>query len=310
MRATDADGDTLTYSLTDASGLFRIDPISGQLSTAAPLPRRPPLQASFVVSAADPSGRVAVAQVLVTYVGACSDMTVPEFEESSYTFTISCPRTAGQLVGIVRASDSSPLRYTVSDSENFAIDNMGLLRTTRPITDAAQMIVVSASDGINSRSVNIQLIVPRCSGASGNDHVPEFEASSFEFSVNCNARIGTRVGMIWATDRDPGQAGMLSYTLSPAGEFTMSADGSVHTAARLASGGTRFLSVRAQDRGEPSRSAMTSLSISVNGTCSRVGALPPQCPTEVSASVERLAQGQRVAEVKATDADSVQLTYG
>ncbi|XP_037070379.1 protein dachsous-like [Pollicipes pollicipes] len=93
----------LNYTLTDGGGWFRVDPGSGEVTTAAVFDYEAKEVFAFVISATDLGGKTATAQVRVNIRGV--DEFAPVFVESTYRFRAPADGPPGYVVGRVAATD-------------------------------------------------------------------------------------------------------------------------------------------------------------------------------------------------------------
>ena len=141
VSASDPDaGDSWTYSLTDASGNFTIDPNSGEIRTTGALDHE--AQDSYTVTiAATDAGGLTTSQTVT--------LNVNDINEAPVNVTLTGDSdvdenlAAGTLVGTVSASDpdaGDSWTYAITDaSGNFTIDpNSGEIRTTGALDHEAQ----------------------------------------------------------------------------------------------------------------------------------------------------------------------------
>ena len=160
VSATDADGNTLTYTLsgTDANA-FTIDKTTGQLRTKAALDYETKTSYTFTVSVSDGNGGSdsISATINVTDVNETPANNAPEFTEgTSVTRSVAENTTSGANIGTAVSAtdtDGDMLTYSLggTDAASFSIDSTtGQLRTNTALdyeTKSTYMVLVTVSDG-------------------------------------------------------------------------------------------------------------------------------------------------------------------
>ncbi|XP_026729820.1 cadherin-23 isoform X2 [Trichoplusia ni] len=122
---------------------------------------------------------------------------------SEDVFSISTDHGEGRTPISIKVKDSSKLDYEVDD-ENLRLFSFD---------------IVTAANGLelSSARVNIKLL-------DMNDNSPIFEEATYKFNVPENATIGTKIGDVFATDRDYGIFGEIEYTLTGFGSNMFKTD--------------------------------------------------------------------------------------
>ncbi len=217
ITATDADGDTLTYSIdgVDASS-FGIVSTTGQLKTSAPLDyeTKNAYSVTVTVSDGDLTDTISVA-IKVTDI---EENRAPVFAGGSTTRTIPENTPAGVHIGeAVSAKDTDSgdtLTYTLSgtDAASFDIDGTtGQLKTSAPLdyeTKNAYSVTVKVSDGILTDTIRVTIIITDVDESSA----PTFAGNRTTRFIKENTPAGVNVGSpVSATDEDDDT---LTYTLS------------------------------------------------------------------------------------------------
>ena len=241
--ATDADGDTLTYTLggTDAAS-FRIDSTTGQLQTSAPLDYE--MQSAYTVkvtvsdrnTAAPDSETALIATITVTIRMADS---VPVFSEGAATTRRIAENTAsGTNIGdpvSATDADGDTLTYTLggANAASFRIQSAtGQLQTSAPLdyeTQSTYTVEVTVSGGESTATIAVAINVMNVNEA------PVFsEGAATTRSIAENTASGTNIGApIVATDPD---GDTLTYSLggTDAASFEIQSDtGQLQTSAVL-----------------------------------------------------------------------------
>ncbi len=219
IAATDADDDTLTYSLggTDAAS-FRINSTSGQLRTSAALDYETQSSYSVTVSVSDGNGGSDSISVTVSVTDVNE---TPSFPTETATRTVAENTASGQTFGDpFQATDpdsGDTLTYSLhrGDARAFRINaSTGQLRTYAPLDfetkRAYTNLAVRATD--SQGLINSVLVTINVTDVHEN-RAPAFtDGTSTTRSVTENTDSGTDIGAaIAATDPDTGDT--LTYSL-------------------------------------------------------------------------------------------------
>ena len=216
VAATDADNDTLTYTLggTDAAA-FSIVSTSGQLQTSAALDYETTSSYSVTVNVNDGYGGSDSIDVTINV----TDVVDPVFTDgSSTTRSVAENTVSGTNIGTAIAAthaNNDTLTYTLggTDAASFSIvSTSGQLQTNAALdyeTKASYAVTVSASDQNNvGDSISVTINV-----TDANDPPAFTDGSSTIRYVAADAASGVNIGdAIVATDPDTGDT--LAYTLS------------------------------------------------------------------------------------------------
>ncbi len=180
VAATDADNDTLTYSLEGADAdSFSVDTATGQLQTSGALDYETKTSYSVTVSVSDGNGGTDTIAVTINITD-INDGSPPSFTEGTSTTRSVAENTAsGQDIGTAVAAtdaDNDTLTYSLggTDAASFSINAFtGQLRTSAALdyeTKTSYSVTVSVSDGnngtdtinvtINVTNVNEGLVTP------------------------------------------------------------------------------------------------------------------------------------------------------
>ena len=219
LAATDADDDTLTYSLggTDAAS-FNIDTSSGQLKTKTTLDYE--TKTSYTVTASVTDGESGSDTITVTINVRDLDETpsniAPVFTEgTTATRTIAENTAADTDIGTpiaVTDADSETLAYVLSgtDASSFSIDDeTGQLKTSGALnyeTKDSYTVTVTVSDGSQNDTITVTINVTNANDA------PVFAATNdTALTIAENTAAGTNIGAAFtATDED---GDTLAYSL-------------------------------------------------------------------------------------------------
>ena len=217
ITATDADGDTLTYTLdgTDASS-FGIVNTTGQLKTSAPLDYEEKNTYAVTVIASD--GTLTDTISVAIKITDIDENTPPVFAGGSST-TRAIPENTpagvhiGEAVSAKDADDGDTLTYTLrgTDAAAFDIDSAtGQLKTKAALdyeTKNTYSVTVKASDGILTDTIRVTIAITDVDESSG----PAFAGNRTTRFVKENTPAGQNIGSpVSATDKDDDT---LTYTL-------------------------------------------------------------------------------------------------
>ena len=224
VTASDPEGATLTYSLSDdAGGRFAIDADTGEITVADGSLLDHESTASHQVTVEVSDGTNTTSQTLT--IGVTDQDEAPDSVSLSAN-TVTENAADGTAVGTVTASDpeGATLTYSLSDDAGgrFAID-----ADTGEITvadgslldhesTASHQVTVEVSDGTNTTSQTLTI------GVTDQDEAPDSVSLSAN-TVTENAADGTAVGTVTASDPE---GATLTYSLSDdaGGRFAIDAD--------------------------------------------------------------------------------------
>ena len=155
VAATDANDDTVTYSVTagNGAGAFAIDSASGAITVAGSLDRETTASYTLTVQAADGNGGTGTATVTVTVTKANE---APVFGSDSYSFSVAETASAYSVIGTVAATDADgdAVTYWITagnGSGTFSIDlNEGFVLIRKALdyeTTTSYTLTVEARDG-------------------------------------------------------------------------------------------------------------------------------------------------------------------
>ncbi|MEQ8469792.1 MAG: cadherin domain-containing protein [Marinoscillum sp.] len=166
--ASDADGDPLSYSITDGSGAFQIDASSGAMAVADQSQLDFETTPSFSITVEVSDGALTASATMTITLNDVDENSAPEISDQSFTIDENSPN--GSIVGTVVASDpeSDVLTFTIlsgNDLGGFDLDQSSGVLTVADVnvldfeTTPSFSITVEVSDGALSTSaiVNIQL---------------------------------------------------------------------------------------------------------------------------------------------------------
>ncbi|XP_038648329.1 protocadherin Fat 4 isoform X1 [Scyliorhinus canicula] len=191
--------------------LFRLDPVSGRLSCAAPLDREEQPEYHLLVRAVDKGTPPlsSVARVTVTLLDINDNR--PTFYPVQYFANVQENEPAGTYIGTVSAADpdlgsNGTVNYSITagDTLNFQIHrDTGIISTRRPLDreeKTAYQLQVIATDGGNLRSQNPAIVT--ITVIDTQDNPPSFSQNSYSFVIFENIAIGSLVGTVSASSLD------------------------------------------------------------------------------------------------------------
>ncbi len=317
VAATDADDDTLTYSLsgTDAAA-FTLNAATGQLKTKAALDYETKNSYSVVVTVSDGMASDSITVSIV--VSDIDENRAPLFSEGDPTTrsvveNINAGENIGEAVTATDA-DNDTLTYSLSgtDAAAFALNAAtGQLKTKAALdyeTKNSYSVVVTVSDGIASNSITVSIAVSDIN----ENRAPVFsEGEGTTRSVIENTDAGENIGeAVTATDADDDT---LTYSLggTDADSFSIvSTSGQLRTKAALdyESKNQYQVTLSVSD----GNGGTDSISVSINVTDVQENRAPAFSADTATRSVaENTVTGQDIgAAITATDADGDDLEYG
>nr|XP_033953056.1 LOW QUALITY PROTEIN: protocadherin-16-like [Pseudochaenichthys georgianus] len=208
----------VTYSIRSSSmsGLFKIDPLTGSVTTAAIMDREIWTQTKLVVTATDRgTPRLAGSATLTVIIIDLNDNSpmIPLHRE------IRVPEDAmiGSVITQVTGNDvdSGPaLSYTLHLDANsqglFGIHRFGGAVSLTGLLDYEERtwytLTVRSSDSKHQSEANITVLVDDV-----NDNTPTFTQDLYQVTVSEHLPAGSAVITVTATDRDSGENGKITY---------------------------------------------------------------------------------------------------
>ncbi|XP_072351783.1 protocadherin Fat 4 isoform X2 [Scyliorhinus torazame] len=191
--------------------LFRLDPVSGRLSCAAPLDREEQPEYHLLVRARDKGSPPlsSVARVTVSLLDINDNR--PTFYPVQYFANVQENEPAGTYIGTVSAADpdlgsNGTVSYSITagDTLSFQIHrDTGVISTRRPLDreeKTAYQLQVIATDGGNLRSQNPAIVT--ITVIDTQDNPPSFSQNSYSFVIFENIAIGSLVGTVSASSLD------------------------------------------------------------------------------------------------------------
>ena len=230
VSATDADDDTLTYSLggTDAAA-FSLDSTTGQLRTEASLDYETKTTYTVTITTSDGNGGSdsITVTINVTDVEEAPENNAPAFDEDETTRTSAentdADTNIGAAITATDADDDDTLTYSLggTDADAFSIDTeTGQLKTKAALdyeTKRSYTVTVIASDGTLTDSISVTINVTDVNEA------PEFaDGDSTTRAIAENVPEDINIGStVAATDPEKSK---LTYTLGGTNAAAFSID--------------------------------------------------------------------------------------
>ena len=218
VSATDADGDTLTYSIiTNNDGLFEMGSNNGEISMVNGKSLNYETNTSHHITVQASDGQLSATAAVTIKVSNVND-NAPTFSLGDYTFTAAENIASGSVVGQVSASDldglaGDALSFTIMVNDNglFEINKSnGILSLVEGQSldfekASNHQITVQASDGQLSATAAVTIKVTNV-----NDNAPTFSLGDYTFTAAENIASESAIGQVSASDLD-GDA--LSFTI-------------------------------------------------------------------------------------------------
>ncbi|KAM6044521.1 cadherin EGF LAG seven-pass G-type receptor 2 isoform 2-T2 [Chlamydotis macqueenii] len=305
-----------------SDALFAMDPVTGAVTTAAPLDRESKSTHVFRVTAVDHGTprRSAMATLTVT-VSDANDHD-PAFEQPEYRESVRENLEVGYEVLTVRATDgdagpNANVLYRLLNAgganEVFEIDpRSGVIRTRGPVdreeVEAFELLVEAADQGQEPGPRSATATV-RIAVEDDNDNAPQFSEKRYVAQVPEDVAPNSAVLQVTATDRDKGSNALVHYSIvsgNTRGHFYIDAQtGALDVVSPLDYEVSKefTLRIRAQDGGRPPLSNISGLVtvqvLDVNDNAPIFVSTPFQATV-----LENVPVGYSVIHIQAIDADS------
>ncbi|XP_014243159.1 protocadherin-like wing polarity protein stan isoform X2 [Cimex lectularius] len=290
-----------------------VDPVSGWLYTNKHLDREAEPKLHFEVLAVDHGTPSKTGTATVSVDIQDTNDNDPVFSPKEYSANLQEDIAPGTSVVAVHATDPDEnprLHYEISSGNTrgrFAIttqNGRGLITVAQPLDYKQEkrfVLIVRATDsGGRYDSANVYLNI-----TDANTFAPLFDNAPYSSTIPEDAKVGTTVLVVSATDGDTGVNAQITYSLtSETDHFTINADtGAVITTDTLDRETTSgyLLSVTARDNGTPQLSDTTDVEITVTDVNDNAPKFLQEGYT-VSIS-EDVPIGTSVIQVSATDSD-------
>ncbi|KAL9824656.1 cadherin EGF LAG seven-pass G-type receptor 2-like [Geothlypis trichas] len=302
--------------------LFTVDPVTGAISTAAPLDRESKSTHVFRVTAVDHGTPRRSAMATLTVTVSDTNDHDPAFEQPEYRESVRENMEVGYEVLTVRATDgdagpNANVLYRLLNagdaSEVFEIDSRsGVIRTRGPVdrevVDAFELLVEATDQGQDPGPRSATATV-RIAVEDDNDNAPQFSERRYVAQVPEDVVPNVAILQVVATDRDKGSNALVHYSIvsgNTRGHFYIDAQtGTLDVVTPLDFEVTKefTLRIRAQDGGRPPLSNISGLVtiqvLDVNDNAPIFVSTPFQATV-----LENVPVGYSVIHVQAIDADS------
>ncbi|KAM6931595.1 protocadherin-16-like [Lycodopsis pacificus] len=267
----------VTYSIRSSSmsGLFKIDPVTGSITTAAIMDREIWTQTKLVVTATDRgTPRLAGSATLTVLIIDLNDNSpmIPLHREIRVPEDTMIGTVITQVTG--NDVDSGPaLSYTLHLDTNtqgmFGIHRYGGGVSLTGLLDYEDRtwytLTVRSSDSIHQSEANITVLVDDV-----NDNAPTFTQDLYQVTVSEHLPAGSAVITVTATDRDSGENGKITYRVmsSTRGVFYIDpCNGTLFVNQRTEfdfKNPSILVVIEVRDQGTPSRSSIATVQVHVS----------------------------------------------
>ena len=288
LRATDKDtgqNADIRYSIVEpaVSATFKIDPVSGSISTLKVLDREETPNYRLVIQAKDqaPIGKQRSSSATVNIIVKDENDNFPQFSQDSYTVSVveNLDVNSKPVIAHVSATDADEGRnqaitYSITGGnfrDTFYIDaTTGEVSVQKPLDYEQQQdfrLKVKASDNGEAAKTNSTTLWVRISDV--NDNPPYFESPIYQGTVLENENVGSSVLTVRALDEDSGDNQILIYSIkNPPDSLPFSIDpdsGKISVKSPLDRENEAMFDfiVQVEDKGEPPLSATASVHITV-----------------------------------------------
>ncbi|XP_069101569.1 cadherin-23-like [Argopecten irradians] len=324
LTATDADGDSITYSLSTGSGFTVIGDV---VYTNTAFDYETTQSYALQFSATDGVNTVTSPTLTVTITD-YNDNT-PTFSPAIYSNSIPEGSASGTSIAALTCTDADSgtngncgLSIQSGDTSGMFTISGTILQTTGTATDYESLsaqnyiysLVVIATDTATAGSDLTGTAYVYVTITGINDNTPSISGTTpSSISVVENSAVGTTVATIQASDADDGDDGVLTYSIiggnSEAKFGVGTTTGEIYLTQALDYETTTSysLTVQATDGGTPTDSATAAVTVTVTG----VNDNTPACPssTYTFSLAETSASGTTVTTLACTDADGDTITY-
>uniref|UniRef100_A0A671L6B0 Protocadherin-16 n=1 Tax=Sinocyclocheilus anshuiensis TaxID=1608454 RepID=A0A671L6B0_9TELE len=303
----------VTYSIRSSSmsGLFKIDPVTGSISTAAIMDREIWTQTNLVIMATDRgSPRLAGSATLTVIIVDLNDNspTIPVPREVRVPENTLIGTVITQVTG--NDVDSGPaLSYSLlldSDTQGkFGIHRYGGgVSLTAPLDFEDRTwytLTISSSDSKQQSYANLTVLVEDV-----NDNAPVFSQDLYELTLAEHLPAGSSVITVTATDKDSGENGRITYRVVSTKDmfYIDPSNGTLFIKQKVEFDSQRpsvLVVIEASDSGTPSLTALTTVQVHVSDVNDNE---PVFHQTEYRASVsEDEVPGSTILTLEAVDGD-------
>ncbi|KAM6985192.1 protocadherin-16 [Aplochiton taeniatus] len=304
----------VTYSIQSSgmSGLFKIDPVTGSITTAAIMDREIWTSTKLVITATDRgSPRLAGSATLTVIIVDQNDNspTIPLPKE------IRIPENTlvGTEITMVTGNDvdSSPALSYSLQLEPSSLGRFGIHRYGGGLSLTSQLdyeerswytVTVRATDSQHHTQANITILVEDV-----NDNTPTFTQELYQVTLAEHSPAGSAVVTVTATDRDSGENGKVSYRLMSStrdGFYVNPSNGTLfinHRAEFDPESPCVSVVIEARDGGSPALSSLTTVQVHLSDVNDNA---PAFHQSEYRATVsEDTIPGATILTLEASDSD-------
>ena len=284
LSAQDKDSTSVQFSIAtgDDSGLFRIDPTSGIVSTTRALNREQYDTFMLNIVASD-STQTSQPETLTIIIVDANEP--PRYPSTPISITIPQNLNIGDFVGNVAAMDADVgfnsvtlYEFQTGTNPTFHLDRLsGNLIVRNPLSPMTYSFVVVARDITDSASSASVTVTINVSGQKNNP--PSFVTSIDRRIVPADLPLNSFIAQLNATDGDSGVNGQLTYSIvagNHSGLFSVNSSGAVIAAQSLSSSASNVyvMNISATDSGFPQLSAYQDFIIEVYPTTTTVAGVP------------------------------------
>ncbi|XP_051891479.1 protocadherin Fat 1a isoform X7 [Pristis pectinata] len=306
----------ITYTLHGTGAeKFRLDSVTGELKTLAPLDREQQAVYNLLVKAIDGGGRFCQADIVITLEDVNDN--APVFSSDPYTVSVFENTANKTLLTRVQAADpdaglNRKVLYSLTDSANdhFSIDELsGIISLEKPLDrelQASYSLTVKATDqGALKKLSSVCTVL--VSVLDINDNPPVFEHREYLATLPENIPLGTEVLQVFAASRDVEANAEITYSIisgNEHGKFSIDpSTGAIFVLSSLdfETSHEYYLTVEVTDGGTPSLNDVATVNINVTD----INDNTPKFSHDVYMAVisEDAPLGQLVVTVIADDSD-------
>ncbi|XP_072920653.1 protocadherin Fat 1a isoform X7 [Hemitrygon akajei] len=306
----------ITYTLHGTGAeKFRLDSVTGELKTLAPLDREQQAVYNLLVKATDGGGRSCQTDIVITLEDVNDN--APVFSSDPYTVSVFENTANKTLLTRVQATDpdaglNRKVLYSLTDSANdhFSIDELsGIISLEKPLDrelQASYVLTVKATDQGALKKLS-SLCTVLVSVLDINDNPPVFEYREYLATLPENTPLGTEVLQVFAASKDAEANADITYSIisgNEHGKFSIDPNtGAIFVLSSLdfETSHEYYLTVEVTDGGTPSLNDVATVNINVTD----INDNTPKFSHDVYMAVisEDAPLGQLVVTVIADDSD-------
>ncbi|MCF6331206.1 MAG: cadherin domain-containing protein [Sulfurimonas sp.] len=261
ITATDANGETITYSISGGDwASFNIDASTGVVTFKVAPDYETKTSYTFIATATDEAGNKATQSIAITILDVNEYIGYAPVITSSASVSVTENQTSALSITATDANGET-ITYSIStaDSDSFDINSLTGVVSFKVAPDyetkTSYTFIATATDTTtrsDTQSVTINI----------NNIVEVLALAAFIGSVDENATIGTEVGNITITDA--GDTAITSFTLSDTTNFEVNASGYIKTKTLLDYETTTSYALTAYATNGAGNSASVNITININ----------------------------------------------